>query len=250
MNDIFKLFKKRAQAGKSTNLTDVIQDLNEKEKNEIMGTDGVGKFERGSKSYLSISKSGRLKSKKSQSSRALGDDLFNPISTKLSEIACRENNNLLNNNNNNCSNSHNGISRNPIKKPVYDPHPNMRTYDQNSDNADSSRTSSTSSSFRSSIEEIAHSHHSSEAYNPIPQAPKKQAPIMTNNYNSNSTLSNRPVAVNYNLQSANNTRSNMITTTPGLRNNMRYGEARNQLNSSSNHSSNNSNNLNMAFKRF
>ena len=36
MNDIFKLFKKRAQAGKGTNITDVIKDLNEKEQNEIM----------------------------------------------------------------------------------------------------------------------------------------------------------------------------------------------------------------------
>ena len=53
MNDIFKLFKKRAQAGKSTNITDVIKDLNEKEQTEMMSD--VGKFDRSSKSYLSIS---------------------------------------------------------------------------------------------------------------------------------------------------------------------------------------------------
>lgn len=73
MNDIFKIFKKRAQAGKSTNIKDVIKDLSENEKDEI------GKFDRGNKSYLSISKSGRLKSKKASAqsaNRKLNDDLF------------------------------------------------------------------------------------------------------------------------------------------------------------------------------
>lgn len=109
MNDIFKLFKKRAQSGKSTNITDVIKDLNENEKDEI------GKFDRGNKSYLSISKSGRLKSKKAcqNNTRILNDDLFNP------------NKNLPN-----------------------------KGYDQLSDNADSSLASSASSSFRSSYEDL------------------------------------------------------------------------------------------------
>ena len=75
MNDIFKIFKKRAQAGKSTNIKDVIKDLSENEKDEI------GKFDRGNKSYLSISKSGRLKSKKASAQsanahRILNEDLF------------------------------------------------------------------------------------------------------------------------------------------------------------------------------
>ncbi|RNA10591.1 hypothetical protein BpHYR1_044804 [Brachionus plicatilis] len=118
MNDIFKLFKKRAQSGKSTNITDVIKDLNESEKDEI------GKFDRGNKSYLSISKSGRLKSKKTKNSRIMNDDFFNPGKNIDS------NNNFTKgrkSNHNEC--------------------------DQHSDNFDSV-TSSTSSSFRSSMEEI------------------------------------------------------------------------------------------------
>jgi len=132
----------------------VIKDLNEKEQNEIIGAEGVGKFERGSKSYLSISKSGRLKSKKSTSSRALQDDLFNPVSSKLAEIASRDSNHssalnsgitfrsgnaLINKARPNTYDHHHHNSSSPVHKPLYD---------QNSDNADSSRTSSTSSSFR------------------------------------------------------------------------------------------------------
>lgn len=78
MNDIFKLFKKRVKAGKETNITDVIKDLNESEQNEIMISTSC-RFDRANKSYLSISKSGRLKSKKSQNnSRILNEDMFNP----------------------------------------------------------------------------------------------------------------------------------------------------------------------------
>lgn len=200
MNDIFKLFKKRAQSGKTTNITDVIKDLNEKEQNEIMGSDGVGKFERGSKSYLSISKSGRLKSKKSQSSRALQDDLFNPVSSKLAEIAARENreNQLLNNI------QSNGINRNVIKKSVYD---------QNSDNADSSRTSSTSSSFRSSFEDIP-----KQGFNSKSQIIKKQMPNSNSYQQSGSNYYQQSshyhqTSLNRNIQSA------QPTT---VRNNMRY----------------------------
>lgn len=196
MNDIFKLFKKRAQSGKTTNITDVIKDLNEKEQNEIMGSDGVGKFERGSKSYLSISKSGRLKSKKSQSSRALQDDLFNPVSSKLAEIAARENreNQLLNNM------QSNGISRNVMKKSVYD---------QNSDNADSSRTSSTSSSFRSSFEDIPKQGFSSKS-----QIIKKQMPS-SNGYQQSGS--------NYYQQSSNYHNRSIQSAQPmTMRSNMRY----------------------------
>lgn len=82
MNDIFKIFKKRAQAGKSTNIKDVIKDLSENEKDEI------GKFDRGNKSYLSISKSGRLKSKKASAQsanahRILNEDLFKGPATNI-----------------------------------------------------------------------------------------------------------------------------------------------------------------------
>lgn len=111
MNDIFKLFKKRAQSGKSTNINDVIKDLNDSEKDEI------GKFDRGNKSYLSISKSGRLKSKKTKNSRIMNEDFFNP--SKNSDSNSRKPNEC----------------------------------DQHSDNFDSV-TSSTSSSFRSSLEGI------------------------------------------------------------------------------------------------
>lgn len=125
MNDIFKLFKKRAQSGKGTNIHDVIKDLNEKEQDEIMGSD-VGKFDRANKSYLSISKSGRLKSKKSQNqSRVLNDDLFNPAN----------NLNINFKSNDNRTNRQTNI-------PFYDP------------NSDSSQTSSTNSSFRSSLEDV------------------------------------------------------------------------------------------------
>jgi len=129
MNDIFKIFKKRTQAGKGTNITDVIKDLNEKEQNEIMGSD-VGRFERGNKSYLSISKSGRVKSKKTQkNSRILNEELFNPeipITNNNSKAAAIEN-------------SNNSGRLKPI-------------YDQYSDNVDSSATSS----FLSSLEDLSH----------------------------------------------------------------------------------------------
>ncbi|CAF0719784.1 unnamed protein product [Brachionus calyciflorus] len=119
MNDIFKLFKKRAQSGKSTNITDVIKDLNDSEKDEI------GKFDRGNKSYLSISKSGRLKSKKNKNSRIMNEDFFDP------------NQNLE-------------IGKNSSVQKV-----SRNEYDQHSDNVDS-MGSSASSSFRSSLEEIDH----------------------------------------------------------------------------------------------
>jgi hypothetical protein len=126
MNDIFKLFKKRAQSGKGTNIQDVIKDLNENEQDELSD---VGKFDRANKSYLSISKSGRLKSKKSQNqSRVLNDDLFSPS------------------NNLNINYQSNIVNDNRINRPN-----NKPFYDQNSD---SSQTSSTNSSFRSSFEDV------------------------------------------------------------------------------------------------
>ena len=83
MNDIFKLFKKRVKAGKGTNITDVIKDLNESEQNEIMISTS-SRFDRANKSYLSISKSGRLKSKKSQNnSRIVNEDMFNPANNNI-----------------------------------------------------------------------------------------------------------------------------------------------------------------------
>jgi hypothetical protein len=131
MNDIFKIFKKRAQAGKGTNIADVIKGLNEKEQNEIIGSD-VGRFERGSKSYLSISKSGRVKSKKTQkSSRILNEEFFNPTSNHNSEIIMGRNSNY----------SNDGNSANRSKT----------VYDQYSDNVDSSATSS----FLSSLEDLS-----------------------------------------------------------------------------------------------
>ena len=78
MNDIFKIFKKKCQSGKSgLRVIDIIKDLNEKEQDEIIASEVVAnRFDR--KNYLSISKSGRLKSKRPQNeSRALKEDLFN-----------------------------------------------------------------------------------------------------------------------------------------------------------------------------
>jgi hypothetical protein len=161
MNDIFKLFKKRAQAGKSTNISDVIKDLPEKEQTEMMSDVG-GKFDRTHKSYLSISKSGRLKSKKSQSSRALQEDLFLPasaVSIDISSNSYQSSSNPTAHNINNYHNHHNHHSNNLAKSTsAYEPLSMASSrlkpiiYDQNSDNADS-RTSSTSSSFRSSCDE-------------------------------------------------------------------------------------------------
>ena len=74
MNEIFKIFKKRSKAGKETRLEDVFKDLKEDEKREI-SNEGKN-FERGSSAYLSISKSGRFRSKKLQSARILKDDIF------------------------------------------------------------------------------------------------------------------------------------------------------------------------------
>jgi hypothetical protein len=77
MNDIFKIFKKKSQAGKTTCVLDIIKDLNEKEQEEIVAANRP--FERANKSYLSISKSGRLKSKRAQhadTSRQLRHDMF------------------------------------------------------------------------------------------------------------------------------------------------------------------------------
>ncbi len=262
MNDIFKLFKKRAQSGKATNITDVIKDLNEKEQNEIIGAEGVGKFERGSKSYLSISKSGRLKSKKSTSSRALQDDLFNPVSSKLAEIASRENNQ------NHISNLNGGITyRNNIgisskaRPNTYDHHhvsssqspAHKPVYDQNSDNADSSRTSSTSSSFRSSIEDISKPHLNSanhntnkfvsSAFNSKSQIIKKQAPLGFNQqqhsfYNQSTlNMTSRPSNVN----------ASGLNSSSVIRSGIRYtGGGLNAVNSKSNGYQSNNN----AFKRF
>ena len=136
MNDIFKLFKKRAQAGKGTNITDVIKDLNEKEQDEIMGSDVGNKFDRANKSYISISKSGRLKSKKSQNNaRILNDELFSPSSSSSSSVS---------------SSHHANTPRSTPSKPIY--------VDQYSDNADS-QASSSNSSFQSSLEDISAPQH-------------------------------------------------------------------------------------------
>jgi hypothetical protein len=144
MNDIFKLFKKRAQAGKGTNITDVIKDLNEKEQSEIMDN----KFDRQNKSYISISKSGRLKSKKTQgnTSRILNDELFSPSSSSSSSVSSASHtqtnlNQINNSNHHNLHLNHHTTSRS-ANKPIY--------VDQYSDNADS-QASSSNSSFQSSL---------------------------------------------------------------------------------------------------
>jgi hypothetical protein len=127
MNDIFKLFKKRTQAGKGISITDVIKDLNEGEQNEIMKStsDGLSRFDRANKSYLSISKSGRLKSKKSQNnSRILNEDMFNPVMN-----SSFNQNGFVNANIN-------------INNPIYP------------EKGDLSQTSSKNSSFRSSLEDL------------------------------------------------------------------------------------------------
>lgn len=137
MNDIFKIFKKRAQAGKSTNIKDVIKDLSENEKDEI------GKFDRGNKSYLSISKSGRLKSKKASAQsanahRMLNDDLFkSPIIQSSTN-----NNSSVNSNSSNSSSSNNsGLNSSCSAKTILQV-------------SNGSLASSANSSFRSSLEDV------------------------------------------------------------------------------------------------
>ena len=185
MNDIFKIFKKRAQSGKSTNLTDVIKDLNEKEQNEIMGSD-VGPFDRGNRSYLSISKSGRLKSKKSHNaSRILNDDLFAPAPANSSSVAVMTTasrqvtsfDSMVD-----CSPSKvNEICGGEASKGGVSITRSKPLYDQYSDNADSS----TSSSFRSSLEDLSSSmsllsneatshHHVLQQQQTSPQASQQQ----------------------------------------------------------------------------
>jgi hypothetical protein len=210
MNDIFKLFKKRAQAGKSTNITDVIKDLNEKEQTEMMSD--VGKFDRSSKSYLSISKSGRLKSKKSQNSRALQEDLFTPGSAVSIDITSH-----IHSNNLNKSSYESAHSR---LKPI--------SYDQNSDNADS-RASSTSSSFRSSFD---------EAPPPNLRMPSRLVQSYYNQPNNNiQNVSNGVINSNYQLNNANNNYSNNRINSSNT----------NKSNSSNITINNNNNNI---FKRF
>jgi hypothetical protein len=210
MNDIFKLFKKRAQAGKSTNITDVIKDLNEKEQTEMMSD--VGKFDRSSKSYLSISKSGRLKSKKSQNSRALQEDLFTPGSAVSIDITSH-----IHSNNLNKSSYESAHSR---LKPII--------YDQNSDNADS-RASSTSSSFRSSFD---------EAPPPNLRMPSRLVQSYYNQPNNNiQNVSNGVINSNYQLNNANNNYSNNRINSSNT----------NKSNSSNITINNNNNNI---FKRF
>jgi hypothetical protein len=70
MNDIFKFFKKRSN--KDKNINDIINEYNE---NDIES--GQTNFDRASRSYVSMSKSGRLKAKKSHQ-RVLKDDIFQP----------------------------------------------------------------------------------------------------------------------------------------------------------------------------
>lgn len=216
MNDIFKLFKKRAQAGKSTNITDVIKDLNEKEQTEMMSD--VGKFDRSSKSYLSISKSGRLKSKKSQNSRALQEDLFTPGSAVSIDITSHIHSNNLNKSS--YESSHSRL------KPII--------YDQNSDNADS-RASSTSSSFRSSFD---------EAPPPNLRMPSRLVQSYYNQPNNNiQNVSNGVINSNYQLNNANNNNYS------NNNNNININRI-NSSNTNKSNSSNITNNNNNIFKRF
>ena len=167
MNDIFKLFKKRAQAGKGTNITDVIKDLNEKEQNEIMGSDVGNKFDRAKN--LSISKSGRLKSKKSQNGlRVLNDELFSPSSSSSSSVISHTNSRSTTSSSN---------------KPIY--------VDQYSDNADS-QASSSNSSFQSSLEDISAINNQVQNLTYRNQNPFNQSNFshLRNTTSSNNTITN------------------------------------------------------------
>ncbi len=70
MNDIFKFFKKRSN--KDKNINDILNEYNENEVDQNQTN-----FDRASRSYVSMSKSGRLKAKKSNQ-RGLKDDIFQP----------------------------------------------------------------------------------------------------------------------------------------------------------------------------
>jgi hypothetical protein len=82
MNDIFKFFRKKAQSSPKKGITvlEIIKDLSEKEQDEIMESN---RFERGQKSYLSISKSGRMKSKRAHHTNNRAQDLFNTTNNTL-----------------------------------------------------------------------------------------------------------------------------------------------------------------------
>lgn len=176
MNDIFKMFKKRSQQGKSTNITDVIKDLNESEQNEIMNHDsskgggggGGNRFDRSNKSYLSISKSGRLKSKKStqaQSSRILNEELFaKPATTdsnnggisrpsiKGTALIASKVFSSATDSKSNCNNSYYSHSRNNFN--ISSNHHYHPTSSSSSSSDSNSNSTSNSSSFRSSLEDI------------------------------------------------------------------------------------------------
>ena len=157
MNEIFKLFKKRSQSGKTANLTEILQEFNDK--------DNASNFDRSNQKYISISKSGRVKSKKShQTNRVLKEELFQPAqqpqqqqqahSSNASSSTLPQKNIPIQNQTVSTGNSSH-YNKNPLQYNHYNFNQSTNRhnttkqqtlYDQHSDNADSSRTSSASQS--------------------------------------------------------------------------------------------------------
>lgn len=147
MNELFRKFKKKYGSSNKTNnaqqnqpatLADLLKEVSEKDDKEL--NDTYGHFDRNNRSYLSISKSGRIKSRNSYQSRSLKDDIFtSPSDSNLTTTTTRQT--LSSNNNNNAK---------PSKMNMFN-----KYYSQHSTSANSTGDSGTSSdSFQSSLEDI------------------------------------------------------------------------------------------------
>jgi hypothetical protein len=191
MNDIFKLFKKRSQSGKTANLNEILQEFNDKDLQN-----NASNFDRSNQKYISISKSGRVKSKKSHhTNRVLKEELFEPnqqqqtlnqqaqlVSQQPQQPAASVNTKNIPTQNstisagtsaNYKSSAYNHYNFNPTVNRYNTKQQNV--YDQHSDNADSSRTSSAS---QSSIEDF-----NSQPINSYNVQPPQQQQQQRSSYN-------------------------------------------------------------------
>jgi hypothetical protein len=144
MNELFRKFKKKygssnksnnAQQNQPPTLADLLKEVSEKDDKEL--NDTYGHFDRNSRSYLSISKSGRIKSRNSYQNRTLKDDIF--TSPSDSNLTTTSNRQTLSSNNTKSS-----------KMNMFN-----KYYSQHSTSTNSTGDSSTSSdSFQSSLEDI------------------------------------------------------------------------------------------------
>ena len=180
MNDIFKLFKKRSQSGK-TNLNEMLQEFNDKD----TAQNNASNFDRSNQKYISISKSGRVKSKKSHhTNRVLKEELFQPSQqqqqqqqTTQQQVQSTASSSMTTKNTPNQNTTISAGTTPHYKNNHYNFNPTVNryntkqqnVYDQHSDNADSSRTSSAS---QSSLEDF--NSKPINSYNIQPPLPQQQ----------------------------------------------------------------------------